>query len=802
MQLLCKTRGDSLPTGKARVYFFAHSEDYKLFFDEICRDILDVANCSIWYKPDSSEYIDDDLELTLGQMQLIVIPITNRFLSDSNLINSKEFVFIREKRIPILPILQETDILESYNKIFSNVQFMSRFDLDNTSIPFSKKLERFLKSVLLEDETIEQIKSEFDAHVFVSYRKKDRKYANEFIKLMHENDKLEDVGVWYDEFLTPGENFNYEIEQEIDKCDVFSVVITPNVVNELNYIITTEYPIAKARGKYIFPVELVETNKQSVFDALDDIPELVNVHDKPVFDSSLIDALSYLNVKNNDFLPEHKYLIGLAYLFGIDVEVNTEKGITILTKCSEYNYLPAIEKLVDIYHRGHGVSIDYDKAIAYQNTIIEIKKDKASPDNQDEYLDYVGSICNCASLLIEIYRLNQAIEKLEEAIKLLSLIDESKLNGKTLYYYNLCYNKLAFCYSTENEMSAAAKSYRKAKDLMERCYSNHIESAGDYLAEVYNNLGTLFLKAGDLEYAKDYIESAFSIQNHSHGESVRNKEDNAYVMAIMYSNLGAIADYNGEASLDYYDKAMELIKRFLIDKQKLPYYRVAFVVCFRAGIECTKLNEFEDAKAWFSEAIGYIEQVLKQSDAVEDYSDKANCYSHIAKLNHAQGKIEEELSCYKESIDLLNKVLSKADFPECRRSIYKGNMAIASTLLEKQMDRAESKNSNDLEMTEEELYDIREHYLRAINVMIPIIEKCLNATMAPTEDGKAHITLEMIDDIKDVAEAWRILSYVDRHRIPIEKGILMYSWLKRIDPDNNEYDNCIEELTKMLDEVE
>lgn len=402
MQLLCKTRGDSLPTGKARVYFFAHSEDYKLFFDEICRDILDVANCSIWYKPDSSEYIEDDLELTLGQMQLIVIPITNRFLSDSNLINSKEFVFIREKRIPILPILQETDILESYNKIFGNVQFMSRFDLDNTSIPFSKKLERFLKSVLLEDETIEQIKSEFDAHVFVSYRKKDRKYANEFIKL----------------------------------------------------------------------------------------------------------------------------------------------------------------------------------------------------------------------------------------------------------------------------------------------------------------------------------------------------------------------------------------------------------------IECTKLNEFEDAKAWFSEAIGYIEQVLKQSDAVEDYSDKANCYSHIAKLNHAQGKIEEELSCYKESIDLLNKVLSKADFPECRRSIYKGNMAIASTLLEKQMDRAESKNSNDLEMTEEELYDIREHYLRAINVMIPIIEKCLNATMTPTEDGKAHIALEMIDDIKDVAEAWRILSYVDRHRIPIEKGILMYSWLKRIDPDNNEYDNCIEELTKMLDEVE
>jgi len=801
MDLLCKTRGNSSSVGKARVYFFSHPEDFNLFFNEICDDILDVSNCSIWYKKNPSEYIDSDFELTLGQMQLVVIPITSRLLKADAVINSHELTFIREKHIPILPLLQETNIIEIFNKEFNNVQFLSKFETDSTSISFTKKLEKFLNSVLLKDETINKISSEFDAHLFVSYRKKDRKFANEFMQLIHDFDEFEDIGIWYDEFLTPGENFNHEIEQAISKCDVFSVVFTPNIVNEINYIITTEYPLAKANKKYIFPAELVNTNKELVFETFKDMPQLVDVHNKDIFNESLKKILLSLNIKENDFSPEHKYLIGLAYLLGIDVEVNTEKGLKILKKCADFEYLPALEKLVDIYHRGHGVAIDYDKAIVFQDTIINIKKKTIFDNKIEEHLDYIESIYHCANLLIEAYKIDRAIELLLEAINLLKTIKESKLNETIFYYYNVCYNQLAFCYRTKKQPFVAVEYYKSAKELLERFYSTKKEVVEKYLSEVYNNLGTLFLEIGDHEYAKDYIESAFAIQNELFNKETNNKEESAYALVVMYNNLGAIADFKGEMSLEYYGKSIALLNQYLIDKRKMPYYRAAFNVHFRAGIRCEVLKAFEEANGLFVEALDYIEQVLKQSSAVEDFVDKANCYSHIAQLNSKQGKADEALSYYKKSIELLSNALSMADFPECRRSIHKANLYIASILLKKQMDKAESKNTLELEMSKEEIYDIREYYLRAIDIMQPLLEEYLKVVATPTDDGKVYISKDMVADIEDVADVWFMLSFFDKISLPVENGILMYSWLLKINPDNEEYNDRLEKLNKRLSEL-
>ncbi len=807
MELLCKTRGNSSSVGKARVYFYSHPEDFNLYFNEICDDILEISNCSFWYKKNPSEYIENDLELTLGQMQLVVIPITRKFLSDYKSINSKEFAFIKEKHIPILPLLQETNILELYNKTFNNIQFLSKFELDTTAISFSEKLEKFLNSVLLREEIINQIKSEFDAHLFVSYRKKDRKFANEFMELIHENDEFEDIGIWYDEFLTPGENFNHEIEKAINKCDVFSVVFTPNMVNEVNYIITTEYPIAKANKKYIFPVELVGTNKQMVIDVFEDIPDLIDIHDKELFSNSLRNILLSLNIKENDFSPKHKYLIGLAYLSGIDVEVNTKKGIKILTKCGDFEYLPALEKLVDIYHRGHGVPIDYDKAIALQNTIINIKKKTISLNKIEEHLDYINSICDCASLLIESYKIKQAIEMLHDAIKLLDTIEENRLDKEALYYYNLCYNQLAFCYKNQNKLDSAGEYYKKAIDLFERFYAikkaevNIEEYLAGYMSNIYNNLGALFLELNDYEYAKDYIEAAFSVQKQLFKSETVNKEKSAYALVTMYNNLGALADLKGKMSLEYYGKAIALLKQYLLDKKKIPYYKAAFIVSLRAGIRCKVLKAYEEANGLYEEALNYIEQVLKQSNSIEDFLDKANCYSHIAQINLEQGKLDEALLNYQKSIELLNNVLSMADFPECRRNIHKNNICIASILLKNQIDKAESKNLSGLEMSKDEMYNIREYYLRAINVMDPLMEEYLRILKTPTDDGKIYLPEDMVPDIESIADIWFRLSFLDKIPFPVERGILMYSWLIKINPNNMEYKENLDKLNKRLIEV-
>ena len=59
----------------------------------------------------------------------------------------------------------------------------------------------------------EKIRAAFDAYIFLSYRKKDRAYAQELMHLIHKNRFCKDIAIWYDEFLTPGESFRANVEK-------------------------------------------------------------------------------------------------------------------------------------------------------------------------------------------------------------------------------------------------------------------------------------------------------------------------------------------------------------------------------------------------------------------------------------------------------------------------------------------------------------------------------------------------------------------------------------------------------------
>jgi hypothetical protein len=69
------------------------------------------------------------------------------------------------------------------------------------------------------------------------------------MKLIHKNEFCRDIAIWYDEFLTPGENFNDSIRAALCKSDLFVLTVTPNLVNEPNYVEATEYPMALEEQK-------------------------------------------------------------------------------------------------------------------------------------------------------------------------------------------------------------------------------------------------------------------------------------------------------------------------------------------------------------------------------------------------------------------------------------------------------------------------------------------------------------------------------------------------------------------------
>ena len=52
-----KTRGNSSPQGKPRVYFAAHPDDFYLL-DLVCADIFQHTNCAIYYNSNPAEEFD------------------------------------------------------------------------------------------------------------------------------------------------------------------------------------------------------------------------------------------------------------------------------------------------------------------------------------------------------------------------------------------------------------------------------------------------------------------------------------------------------------------------------------------------------------------------------------------------------------------------------------------------------------------------------------------------------------------------------------------------------------------------
>ncbi|MBQ7092941.1 MAG: hypothetical protein IJN84_00365, partial [Clostridia bacterium] len=208
MVLKYKTRGNVSPKGKAKVYFCCHEKDFDRYFDIISDELLELCSCSVWYKGEKGTADSDDL----GEMSLFVMPVTSQLMYTENDALKTEFAFALNNNIPVLPVMMEDGLVQIFNEKCGDIQFLDRNNADITAISYKEKLGKYLNSVLIGDELAEKIRAAFDAYIFLSYRKKDRKYAQELMKLIHKNDFCRDIAIWYDEFLTPGEDFNDSIK--------------------------------------------------------------------------------------------------------------------------------------------------------------------------------------------------------------------------------------------------------------------------------------------------------------------------------------------------------------------------------------------------------------------------------------------------------------------------------------------------------------------------------------------------------------------------------------------------------------
>lgn len=536
-----------------KVYFCATENDRKKYFDEISSDLFELQrSISVWYtEKDIAQLNEQELQdhlSDLSAMSLFVVPVTEEFLRTDNPARINEFTYALNNNISILPLLEEQGLEMLFNDVCGNLQILNKYDPDPTALPYKEKLRLFLGSVLLKDEMFEKIRQAFAAYIFLSYRKKDRRYAQEVMRLIHKDPFTRDIAIWYDEFLTPGEDFNESIRDAFEKSGLFSMVVTPSLLEKPNYVMSTEYPMALQANKKILPILAEDTDRDVLNQDYPGIPEPIKAEDGSL---ELIGQLikQALTIRPNDE-PEHKFFIGLAYLSGIDMETDHEKARDLITDAAEGGVEEAYQKLVSMYEMGQGADRDHEKAALWQEKYAGYLKKKLDDNDSDEDLRYryIRTMNAAAAKWRDLAKYDRCRGLLEEMMA----IDTEGMTEKEKI-------ALAESFQYAAEFANGQKDFHKARAFLNKMLAiseefiasikeDELEKTNkirhsDFLQVIYrglamNILGDIEAKEGNWSEALKCYEGAEPLIRRVFAADPEKNRGHAKTVAELYGKLG------------------------------------------------------------------------------------------------------------------------------------------------------------------------------------------------------------------------------------------------------------------------
>lgn len=581
-KMLFKTKGNASPSGKPRMYFTCHPDDFEKCFDKISEDIFKTHDCAVYYTEDMNEKIKkEDLEIDIASNNLVIIPVTYKLLTTPNRAMDEDFPYAIKENIPVLPIMMESGLDKIYERPdrFGEKQYLFPFSNDLTEISYEEKLFKYLTSVLVGDEMAKRIRKAFSSYIFLSYRKKDRRYANELMKIIHEDEKLRDVAVWFDEFLTPGESFKKNIEKILNDSRAFALLVTPNLLEEPggepNFVMKEEYPAAKKAGIDILPAEMEDTDKDALKQKFNGIPECVFARDKE-FIKRLTDSLFKEAVKPKKDDPEHSFLIGLAYLSGIDVEINRKRGLELITLSAEAGVYDAIVTLFDMYVEGDGAEINYSEAIKWGEKAKEYCIDKFGEEDK-RTIDAINNLAHAYSCDGDN---RKSLELSKKAYEI-----SIKVNGENSKDTLLMKSNMAQRYGLLGDYDEAFR----LKDEIYKTARREFGMKDKFTLIAINNLASTLDKLGEFDLALIKKKRAFRLACEMYGT------DNVITIR-MRTNLATghrrVGDYEEEIRLN--DENLEIALRELGEEDP-----VTMKVMSNLAVALGQMNDEEDRKRAF-----------------------------------------------------------------------------------------------------------------------------------------------------------------------------------------------------------
>lgn len=647
-------RQGAAPHNLPKVYYCSCASDDKKYFDMISEEVLELSNCTVWYKENNSEICDFDI---LEEMRLVIIPVTYALLTENDEVFDREYAFFRERHIATLPILLEPNLENLYEKKFGSIQYLSRISDDITEISYTEKLKKRLESVLASDETTMRIKDAFEGYIFVSYRKKDRNSAKKLMNLIHENDKLRDYATWYDEFLIPGENYNHIIQNALEKSDFFSLVVTPNVLEEDNYIITHEYPAARKLEKTVIPFEVISTDKDKLSEKYKDIPACVAIDDDKNIEKAFEGIVSDKK-KISD--AEHDYLIGLAYLTGTDVEMNKEKGVALI-KGAAAEWPEAQEKLIDIYEMGDGVMSDLTRAAQEQSSLnsYNTKHYEDNPTEEKALLIAHGLLKNAQLMELDVANPKKAISAYKKAVDFLESSNEINFTAEKLsLILNTCVRitELQIARNGGDATGSAIWYYNE--------YGHKADSP-----DVRKALCKVYITHGDYETHYHYDVAGLRAPEIPLDES----EIYPYFYESMLEYHKAIC-----GKREFYEKARDILEELLETESSDSLIKEKMRISLRECRYHYAFGEFAAAEEKAKNAVAVLSDMAFSSESVL----LGDAYEQAGLSCLFQGKHDEALELYSKAFSILYRVSEKSEKrTDYSRTYYNAYLFVCAALL-------------------------------------------------------------------------------------------------------------------------
>ena len=694
------------PQGRQKIYFCCHPEDFEVTFDLLCEDIFSRAeNCAIYYEADPHGSFDrEELLFQLGEMQLIVVPVTRRLLDEPSRAMELELPFAfgaltasdgKTRHIPVLPVLFGDDLKADFRAtaLFKDVQYLNRFAEDKTALSYDEKLRRFLISVIVSGAEAARIRSEFRAGIFLSYRKKDREAARGLMERIHWDELCRDVSIWYDEYLVPGESWRKTIEEALASCDLFVLSVTPMLLAEGNFVWREEYPRAHDQLKkpilsvITAPEGMSDEEMQTLRAMYDRIDE--SLTDGPGQDAladglhrSLIDKAGKKDLLTPDDGGEHLYYIALAYKNSVGVEMDPKKAVSLLEKSGENGYRHAYLTLGNVFEFGEGVPRDEDRAISYYDRFIGLQKPEFGTSRQGD-MDLVLAYDAKGMILIGRSRLQEALDVYMELHTLLDAMTSCFGSFKQINL-PISLERLGRIRYALGDYDAARKYFEKALQVRldppkteniateeertrEEAENKNRWEAKMGLAVSYYDMGEILLAGKDLTGAAKYLLKSRELFSELDAE----KEDHDLKICLSksYTRIAEVYEAEGKhkQAKEICEKALAILEPLLKNQYDFEAGTLRAANHIALSDITRNSGQINQAHRLICEALDEVEALIGKAPSRKTRTLLATAYERRGTLEEQLGNIEPAKQYYKMNIDISKELVEGSEDPEEKR---------------------------------------------------------------------------------------------------------------------------------------